>query len=497
MVPVVLAYVDALPMMWCRLLHHSRSDPDAPVRLGLLLASGRYAGDPRVSDHLRRRMREGDPAEALGAALGLALAPVPVTDDEVVEALTLCADEQAGAALAELAWGDPRWNGEPLPTAGFGAPLTCGAAGWRACWGGWGTGDGRLDPSAAPVLIEAADRLFKQGSRYREHAAAVADLLGHTDAEVRRAAVRTAISSPTTATPTPCWESWTTPAFRPGPALLRRKDPRCLPHLRERIRQGTLDCGVLQYAGNFADQLWPAIGARIADEDIPAAEVTALLTQARRWHAAGDRIAIPVATALERLNTRTDAIGNPEPDDHAAAREAAAFLRDWRARVVDEQSLEDRLARMRHTMGLFYAKDHDVVRRVLDPLIRRREPGHTPHPDDPRYDINACEWIGALPDAAQPAVATLRRLRDSTAEPGSLRAAAAHALWKITGEADGALTVLVEQVRHARLLVQDHLGSMGVAARPALPALRLRADDGDSDFALLARNAVRRIEEAS
>ena len=206
---------------------------------------------------------------------------------------------------------------------------------------------------------------------------------------------------------------------------------------------------------------------------------------------------MPVATALERLNARIKTAGDPESEDHAAVREAAAFLRDWRARAADEQSLEGRLARMRHIVGLSHAKDHDVVRRELGALLRRRDPDHTPYPNDPRHGITACEWIGAWPHAAQPAIPTLRWLQDSAATPGALRAAAAHALWKITGDADSALPVLVEQIRHAPLLVLDYLGSMGAAARPALPALRLCAHDGDGDFALLARSAVRRIEEAS
>ncbi|WP_329396251.1 hypothetical protein OHA45_20425 [Streptomyces lydicus] len=503
--PVVVAYADALPDdVVPTLLHHSESDPDAPVRLGLLLASGRYADDPRVRDHLRRRMREGDPAEALGAAIGLALPPVPVTDDEVIEALTLCTDEQAGAALAELAWGDPEWNGEPLPRGAVER-----IDGWL-----WRTPDvrgrwlarmlprlryGRLDPLVAPVLIEAADQLFKEDSCYADHAAAVADLLGHTDAEVRRAAVRTHHLFAHDGYAGALLGVLDDPDLyaRALISLLRRKDPRCLQGLRERIRQGALDCGVLHYAEDFAEELWPAIGARIADEDIPAAEVTALLTRVRRWNSVGDRIAMPVATALERLNARTDAAGDPVSDDHAAAREAAAFLRDWRARAADEQSLEGRLARMRHIVGLSHAKDHDVVRRELGVLTRRLDPDHTPHPNDPRYDVRACEWIGARPHAAEPAVPTLHRLRDSAAAPGALRAAAAHALWKITGDADGALPVLVEQMCHAPVLVLDYLGSMGAAARPALPALRLCADGGDGDFALLARNAVRRIEESS
>ena len=258
--PVVLAYADALPDdLVPTLLHYSVSDPDAPVRLGLLLASGRYADDPRVSDHLRRHVREGGPAEALGAALGLALPPVPVTDDEVVEALTLCTDEQAGAALAELAWCDPQWHGKPLPR---GAVERIDYWLWRTpdVRGRWlarmlpRLWDGRLDPSVAPVLIKAADRLFGEDSCYANHAAAVADLLGHTDAEVRRAAVRTHHLFAHDGYASALLSVLDDPDLyaRALISLLRREDPRCLPRLRERIRHGTLDCGVLHYAGEIS-----------------------------------------------------------------------------------------------------------------------------------------------------------------------------------------------------------------------------------------------------
>ncbi|MFE0191491.1 HEAT repeat domain-containing protein [Streptomyces sp. NPDC058989] len=75
---VVLAYTDALPDdILPELRAHSEHDPDASVRLGLLLALGRYADTPQVRDHLRRRLA-GEPAEAFGAALGLLLPPIPM-----------------------------------------------------------------------------------------------------------------------------------------------------------------------------------------------------------------------------------------------------------------------------------------------------------------------------------------------------------------------------------------------------------------------------------
>ncbi|MCZ1020110.1 hypothetical protein [Streptomyces noursei] len=57
----------------------------------------------------------------------------------------------------------------------------------------------------------------------------------------------------------------------------------------------------------MADDLWPAIRARLA-QDLPAAEVNALLTGTQQWRGGGP--AVPeVVAVLERLSRRIDATG--------------------------------------------------------------------------------------------------------------------------------------------------------------------------------------------
>ncbi|MHB6911962.1 hypothetical protein [Streptomyces sp. DB-54] len=69
-------------------------------------------------------------------------------------------------------------------------------------------------------------------------------------------------------------------------------------------------------------------------------------------------------------------------------------------------------------------------------------------------------------------------MRDDRTEPGALRVAAADALWRITGDAAGALPVL----RHY--------------ADPAPGTERAAADGADDGLPARARDALRRIERA-
>ncbi|GGX45298.1 hypothetical protein [Streptomyces noursei] len=77
MVPVVLAYAAApADVIVPAIREHSLHATDPAVRLGLLVVLGRYADHPDVSAQLCRCLR-GEPADALGAALGLLLRPAP------------------------------------------------------------------------------------------------------------------------------------------------------------------------------------------------------------------------------------------------------------------------------------------------------------------------------------------------------------------------------------------------------------------------------------
>ncbi|TJZ57138.1 hypothetical protein FCH28_06670 [Streptomyces piniterrae] len=511
--PVVFAYADApADEVVPALLAHSASDPDAPVRLGLLFALGLHCDIPEVRDHLLRRMRGEQPADALGAALGLLLPPVAETDDEVIEevldVLTLCAGP-AGEALSELAWCDPEWVGRQVPYG----PVSV-VDDWltptpelRSRWLTRmlsGLSDGRLDAATAPILIEAADRLFqKDRDLYADHAATVASLVEHPHPVVRREAVATnylpadtgyteALArvlqrppqgpAPDTQDPDPDIQGPDPDMQGPDPdvfdkalyVLARRGDPRCAAPIREKIGRGTAHAGLLDVAKDLADQLWPHVRARLGQE-LAAAEVCALLRGTSPWR--GGEPAVPqVITTLERLSRGIDATESPEFDELEAASAACMFLRKWglsdpRAlatlrRVSVGEDLEIGLSAIRALMGLGESSDDEVVQLLLNVLARRARPGRTAGRRGWRFDTNACGWLGELGPRAQLAAASLRRIRDTTTEAHELRVAAAHALWRIDGDADGALPVLREYATS-----EDRLGAR-------------------------ARDAVRRIESA-
>ena len=503
--PVVLAYAHAPAeeVVIPALLARSESDPDAPVRLGLLFALGLHCDRPEVRDHLRRRL-QGEPADALGAALGLLLPPVAETDaeviDEALEALTLCGGE-AGEALAELAWCDPEWCGLPAAYGSVDAvdSWLTPTPGLRSRWltrmlpGLW---DGRLDASAAPVLVEAADRLFQQDrDAFARHAPAVASLLEHPDPLVRRAAVNThhlpahrtyteALAGVLQA-PDPDSRSGTGAVSgsdslslsdadadvfeRALGVLARRGDPRCIPPIQQRIRQGTVHAGLLRATADLADHLWPHIRARLG-HDLPAAEVCSLLTGTSAWR--GGAPALPqVVTGLERLSRRIDATDSPEFDVLEAASAACTFLRTWGLadeaalttlrRLARAGDLELGLAAIRTLMGLGESSDDEVVRLLLNVLARRDRPGRVIGRRGRRFDTNACDSLGELGPRALSASPALCRLRDTATEAGELRVAAASALWKITGDASAALPVL-----------HGYATAEGPAAAPARDALR-------------------------
>ncbi|MEW2433422.1 hypothetical protein AB0952_04460 [Streptomyces caniferus] len=511
--PVVFAYADApAAEVAPALLAHSESDPDAPVRLGLLFALALHCDIPEVRDHLRRRMR-GEPADALGAALGLLLPPVPECDDgvidEALDVLAQCGGE-AGEALAELAWCDPEWCGRPAPYGPVDAvdswltPTPELHSRWltRMLPRLW---DGSLDASTAPVLVEAADRLFrKDRNRFAGHVPAVVSLLGHPDPLVRQAAVTThhLPSHPDYVEALagiledgePGARSGSGSSSRSGPdsgpsshaevgevgeralwALTRRGDPRCLPSIRQRIRQGTVHPGLLRHAKDSAGQLWPHVRARLG-HDLPAGEVCSLLTGISAWP--GGATALPeVITTLERLSRHIEATDSPEFDVLEAATDACMFLRkrglsDASAlsalrRIATGADLELGLAAIRALMSLGESSDDEVVPLLLRVLARRDRPGRRAGRRGWRFDVNACDWLGELGPRALLAASTLRGLRDTPAEAGELRIAAADALWAITGDAPGALPVL-----QGYTTVDDLLGAR---ARDALRRIDRRS----------------------
>ncbi|SNR95928.1 hypothetical protein SAMN06265355_10930 [Actinomadura mexicana] len=496
---VVLAYLDLPDDAVQGLRASSASEPDAPTRLALLLALGRY---PLIHDHLRRHL-DREPSDALGAALGLLLHRPEAVDDTVLDALALC-DGEAGSALAELAWGDPEWVGLP----------PCGSVeavdGWlhptpdlRSRWLSRmlvRLRTGRLNAAATRILVNAADSLFQ---RFPEHAPAVASLLRHPDPAVRRAAAATNYlpSHDAYADALAASLSDSEVSEKALIALTRRGDLRCVPPIQRLIRHGTLDLQTqhrFRAASALAEHLWPQVRARLATSP-SAGETRALLSWVKEWRD-GEQAVPEVTAILEGLIPR---LGIPTPHSNELETVSACcmFLRRWG--LADEEALtvlrrvasgpdpETGLAAVRALMGLGEPADEEVVGLLLNILQRRRQFGRKAGRHGWRFDTNACDWLGELGPRARAAVPDLRALRDDPAEPA--RAAAAFALWKITRDAGEALPVLIEQIPDDPVRTLYDLSLMGDAARPALPVLRDYAA-GEGDIAKRARQALRRIE---
>ncbi|MGC4954424.1 hypothetical protein ACLQ2P_14525 [Actinomadura citrea] len=496
---VVLTYQDIPDDAVPRLRAGSASEPDAPTRLALLLALGRY---PLTHDDLRRCL-DREPSDALGAALGLLLHRPEAVDDTVLDALTHCGDE-AGSALAELAWGDPEWVG--LPPRG---PVEA-VDGWLhptpELHSRWlarmleRVRTGQLDAAATRILVDAADRLFQ---RFPEHAPTVASLLRHPDPAVRRAALATnhLPSHDAYADALAASLSDSEVSEKALVALARHGDPRCVPPLQRLIRHGTLDLQLqhrFRAASALAEHLWPQARARLASSP-SAVEAGALLSWIAEWPD-GEQAVPEVTAVLEGLIPRLD-VPAPDSGELETAGACCMFLRKWG--LADERALtvlrrvasgpdpETGLSAVRALMGLGEPADDEVVGLLLNVLDRRREFGRKAGRRGWRFDSNACGWLGELGPRARAAVPALHTLRDDPAEPA--RASAAFALWRITRNADEALPVLIEQIPADPVRTLYDLSLMGDAARPALPVLRDYAA-GEGDVARRARQALRSIE---
>ncbi|GGQ11824.1 hypothetical protein BKA00_006619 [Actinomadura coerulea] len=498
---VALAYLDMPDDAVFGIRASVAREPDAPTRLALLLALGRY---PQTHDYLRRHLNR-EPSDALGAALGLLLHKPEAVDDTVLDALAHC-DGEAGSALTELAWADPEWAGFPPsgavetvddwlhPTPDLRSRwLTRMLARLRT---------GRLDAATAGILVKAADRLYQ---RFPEHAPAVASLLRHPDPAVRRAAATTNYlpSHDAYADALAASLSDSELSEKALIALTPRGDPRCVPPLQQLIRHGTLDLQLqhrFRAASALAEHLWPQVRARLTASP-SAVEARALLSWTKKWP--DGQQAVPEVTAiLKGLAPRLD-VPAPDSNELETAAACCVFLRRWG--LTDEQALsvlrqvasgpdpETGLAAVRALMGLGEPADEEVVGLLLNILERRHQFGRKAGRHGWRFDVNACDRLGELGHRARAAVPALRDLRDAPAEPA--RAAAAFALWNTTRDADEALPVLIEQIPDDPVRALYDLSLMGDAARPALPILRDYAA-GEGDMADRARQALIRIDKA-
>jgi HEAT repeat protein len=112
----------------------------------------------------------------------------------------------------------------------------------------------------------------------------------------------------------------------------------------------------------------------------------------------------------------------------------------------------------------------------------------------------AADFLGTQGPAAKEAAGDLRAALKAP-QPG-VRIHAAFALWRVSGDADAAVTCLVEELKRAEPAYQrwqaaDKLGAIGPAARAALPELRRVQSETDQALRMRAEAAVRQIETAT
>jgi HEAT repeat protein len=119
--------------------------------------------------------------------------------------------------------------------------------------------------------------------------------------------------------------------------------------------------------------------------------------------------------------------------------------------------------------------------------------------DDPNYVNrgNAAEMIGSAGPAARDLAPALRKLlKDSSAH---VRAVAAGALWRVTGDPKEALPVLLAVLKegdpaYTRANAASRLGQMGRQAKAALPALLAAYASGDQNLRNTAGFALKMID---
>ncbi|HEY7308817.1 MAG TPA: HEAT repeat domain-containing protein [Gemmataceae bacterium] len=120
---------------------------------------------------------------------------------------------------------------------------------------------------------------------------------------------------------------------------------------------------------------------------------------------------------------------------------------------------------------------------------------------DPNAKQQACQFLGTLGKPAREAAPALKRALRDAAIPN--RVAAATALWKISGETETTVPVLIEALKpapnnYSRYQAAMQLGEMGPAVKTAaLPALRKYRDDPDVFFRQSVVQAIQRIEGAT
>ena len=441
-----LSRIAAFMLVYCAdpgTLAHLEVD-DEPTRLALHIAAGVHGGWSPDGDDLAR----------FGRAFGTLVGSRPATPD-MLPVLMLCTGA-VGETLEELPWAEPTWN-DPVFAVDDKLRRTPEL---RVEW---------LLAMAARHPDEAlklADGAARTGDTRLVEAYGIS-LLAHDDLAVRRAAVGRLSSE------------WRTDEYQDAVAALMTdpelgddatnrlaalKDRRSLPQLVERVDR----LPSLRSAQVFGAELVPHVLRRLA-EPLPPKLAADLLITAARWGEPPLLMRREAAELVTRLRRAEGA--------HGALTEICLRV-SWWQRASDAMRAELRVlatempvrVRQHAQSALLAAGEKEwlvpvLLREITEHPVRTGADG--PHNGGYgwRADDTACVCLGQLGAAAKPAIPVLQTLLTETGEPGEARPAAAEAYWRITGDADSALSIV------------DPLGSapgdLGVRARDV--AARLRA----------------------
>lgn len=505
------------------LLRRLEVEDDAASRMALLINLARRSGDE--GKLLAFTGPEHSPTDRLGAALGLMLryqqpadssvsavssVPTgPAVSEQVLDALVLCAG-QAGRVLTELAWADLGWTSpqdliqEKLPPVALQYWLR------RMLELPWAT-DRTLFGRPGSLVVTAT-------YLYRRHPELGIDLVPPITALLETVELGIA------ATGVPDLLPWF--SARPGadgPVQWDRDDPRmvqlleqvanlyhrsptlgllqilvaaadqrALPPLLELVGNPLLKASseVLESATSFADELTPAITARLRTELDPEqlgllvktcpdkrkviSELAETLPSLLRF---SESQAVRDPAAIKAIGSFCQELGKAG----VATPAVLAALRQ----VCAGSDLEARQWAVRALMVLDQPAE-EIVPILVSLITDHPSRSAKATPNQPAVDhigwgidTQACNWLANLGSEARAAEPALRALLAEVSPGRGIRAAGAKAWFRVTGDAETAIRVLVEMIEsdYPGTIAENELRSISRVV-PVVPTLEALAAEG-------------------
>ncbi|HEX6360968.1 hypothetical protein [Actinophytocola sp.] len=415
---------------------------DEPTRLALHIAAGVHEGWAASDDDLAR----------FGRAFGALLVSRNVQPG-MLDALTLCAGTP-GDVLAELPWAEPEWD---TPVAAVDDLVRRAPESHVE----WLLAMAARHPAQAPRLADSAART--EDSRLVEPYGIA--LLAHENVEIRRAAVSRLSRSWRTAAYQDAVAALLTHAELADAAVTRLAalaDRRCLPHLVERIER-VENVGV---GRQFSAELLPHILRKLTEPTL-AEHAAKLLLATATWGDPQLLMRPEAADVVDRLRRAGANSALIEISHRVSGWRRASPEMIARLRVLATEAPARVRQYAQHALLSVGDKENLVpvlMAEITEHPVRTGEAAQHDVGFGWRTDATACVWLGTIGVAAAQAVPVLRAMLTETGPAGEARAEAAEAYWRVTGDADTALSVVDS--------LASLPGDLGVRAREAAGRIR-------------------------